>query len=41
MIKAILDPQFMPMVKVVKDYQDAVAKAGGVPLTVAVQRNKG
>lgn len=41
MIKAILDPQFMPMVKVVKDYKDAVAKAGGVPLTVAVQRNKG
>lgn len=41
MIKAILDPQFRPMVKVVADYKEAVAKAGGTPLVVAVERNKG
>lgn len=41
MIKAILDPQFQPMVKVVSDYKEAVAKAGGVPLVIAVERNKG
>ena len=41
MIKAILDPQFQPMVKVVSDYKAAVAKAGGVPLVIAVERNKG
>lgn len=41
MIKAILDPQFQPMVKVVADYKEAVAKAGGTPLVVAVERNKG
>lgn len=41
MIKAILDPQFQPMVKVVSDYRAAVAKEGGVPLVIAVERNKG
>ncbi len=41
MIKAILDPQFQPMVKVVADYRAAVAKEGGVPLVIAVERNKG
>ena len=41
MIKAILDPQFQPMVEVVNSYKKAVAEAGGVPLTIAVQRNKG
>ena len=41
MIKAILDPRFQPMVKVVSDYKAAVAKAGGVPLVIAVERNKG
>ncbi len=41
MIKAILDPQFQPMVKVVADYSAAVAEEGGVPLVIAVERNKG
>ena len=41
MIKALLDPQFQPMVKVVADYRAAVAKEGGVPLVIAVERNKG
>ena len=41
MIKAILDPRFQPMVNVVSDYKAAVAKAGGVPLVIAVERNKG
>ena len=41
MIKAILDPQFQPMVKVVADYRTAVAEEGGVPLVIAVERNKG
>lgn len=41
MIKAILDPQFQPMVKVVADYRAAVAEEGGVPLVIAVERNKG
>lgn len=41
MIKAILDPQFQPMAKVVADYRAAVAKEGGTPLVVAVERNKG
>ena len=41
MIKAILDPQFQPMVKVVADYRAAVAKECGVPLVIAVERNKG
>ncbi|MCQ2449689.1 MAG: ROK family protein [Clostridia bacterium] len=41
MIPAILDPQFMPMVKVVSDFKDAVAKVGGQPIVIAVTRNKG
>ena len=41
MIKAVLDPQFQPMAKVVADYQEKVKKAGGVPMVIAVERNKG
>lgn len=41
MIKAILDPQFQPMAKVVAEYQKNVEEVGGVPLVVAVERNKG
>lgn len=41
MIKAILDPQFQPMVEVVNSYKKAVSETGGVPLVVAVKRNKG
>ncbi len=41
MIKAILDPKFQPMAKVVADYKARVAAQGGTPLVIAVQRNKG
>lgn len=41
MIKAILDPQFQPMAKTVADYQARVKEAGGVPVVIAVERNKG
>ena len=41
MIKAILDPQFQPMAKVVADYQARVKEANGVPMVIAVERNKG
>ena len=41
MIKAILDPQFQPMAKVVADYQKNVQAVGGVPMVIAVERNKG
>ncbi len=41
MIKAVLDPQFQPMAKVVAEYQKNVKEVGGVPLVVAVERNKG
>lgn len=41
MIKAILDPQFQPMAKVVADYQKHVQAVGGVPMVIAVERNKG
>lgn len=41
MIKAILDPQFQPMAKVVAEYQRNVKAAGGVPMVIAVERNKG
>ena len=41
MINAILDPQFQPMALVVKAYKEAVAKVGGAPLAIAVERNKG
>ncbi len=41
MIKAILDPQFQPMAKVVAEYQNNVKAVGGVPMVIAVERNKG
>ena len=41
MIKAILDPGYQPMAKVVTDYQKRVAEVGGVPMVIAVERNKG
>lgn len=41
MIKAVLDPQFQPMAKVVADYQARVKEAGGVPAVIAIERNKG
>ncbi len=41
MIKAILDPQFQPMAKVVAEYQKSVKAAQGVPMVIAVERNKG
>ena len=41
MIKAILDPQFQPMAKVVADYKASVKAVGGVPMVIAVERNKG
>ena len=39
MIIAKLDPQFQPMVNVINEFNAAVAKAGGVPLVIAVERN--
>ena len=41
MIKAILDPQFRPAAVVIADFKKAVAEAGGNPLVIAVERNKG
>ncbi len=41
MIKAILDPQFQPMAKVVTEFQKNVKEVGGMPLVIAVERNKG
>ena len=41
MIKAILDPQFQPMAKVVTEFQKGVKEVGGTPLVIAVERNKG
>lgn len=41
MIKAVLDPQFQPMAKVVADFQKNVKEAGGEPMVIAVERNKG
>ncbi len=41
MINAKLDPQFQPMVTVIDEFNAAVAKAGGVPLVIAVERNNG
>lgn len=41
MIKAVLDPQFQPMAKVVADFQKNVKGAGGEPMVIAVERNKG
>ena len=41
MIKAILDQGYQPMAKVVAEYQKNVKKVGGVPMVIAVERNKG
>ena len=41
MIKAILDPQFRPAAVVIAEFKKAVAEAGGTPLVIAVERNKG
>ena len=41
MIKAILDPGYQPMAKVVATYKEGVKKTGGVPMVIAVERNKG
>lgn len=41
MIKAILDPGYQPMAKVVAEYKKNVEVAGGVPMVIAVERNKG
>lgn len=41
MINAKLDPQFQPMVTVIDEFNAAVAKAGGIPLVIAVERNNG
>ena len=41
MIKAVLDPQFQPMAKVITEYNASVKEAGGVPVVIAVERNKG
>ena len=38
---ARLDKQFMPMVKVLDDFSLAVAKEGGKPVVIAVERNDG
>ena len=38
---AKLDKQFMPMVKVLDDFASAVAKEGGKPVVIAVERNDG
>ena len=39
MIKAKLEPEFMPMVKVINDYKAAVAKAENQPVVISVERN--
>ena len=36
-----LDTGFVPISKFFDAYQENVAKVGGVPLTIAVERNKG
>ena len=35
---AKLEPQFMPMVKVINDFKEAVAKADSQKVTVCVER---
>ena len=41
MILAKLEPEFMPMAKVINDYKAAVAKADSQPLRISVERNNG
>lgn len=36
---AKLEPEFMPMVKVINDYKAAVAKTENQPVVIAVERN--
>ena len=38
---AKLEPQFMPMVKVINDYKEAVKNAPSQPVCVCVERNGG
>ena len=39
MITAKLDPKFKPMITVINEFNEAVKKAGGVPMVIAVERN--
>ena len=41
MFNAPLDPGFMPMAVVYRDFEAAVAAEGGQPLTIALERNDG
>ncbi len=41
MITAKLDPKFKPMITVINEFNEAVKKAGGVPMIIAVERNDG
>ncbi len=41
MIIAKLEPEFMPMVKVINDYKAAVAKSDSQKVVIAVERNNG
>jgi len=41
MIRAILDPRCRPAAVVIAEFKKAVAEAGGNPLVIAVERNKG
>ncbi len=40
-VKAVLDPQFMPMSVYLREYEQEVAQCGGQPVTIAVERNQG
>ncbi|MBQ3064116.1 MAG: ROK family protein [Clostridia bacterium] len=40
-VKAPLDPGFMPMAVVYRDFEAAVKAEGGQPLTIALERNNG
>ena len=41
MIIAKLEPEFMPMAKVINDYKAAVAKADNQDIIISVERTKG
>ena len=41
MIIAKLEPEFMPMVKVINDFKDAVNKAESEKIIIGVERNNG
>ena len=40
-VKAPLDPDFMPLSVVYREFQEAVKAVGGEPLTIALERNNG